>query len=187
MLGLTPAVWMTDATGPRPDAVSNNFSTACRSVTSQLTAVALIPRSASVLAASSKRSCLTSQRTTVWSRPTTLAVARPMPPAPVMTTTELMTVMLATLLNWRGGGAVCEVCGIPRRRVRPTCARNDCRDKDTATAVKAVRSLALTKSFASDRRLRPSPPSPASTRLLRDRFQALWDCQSGSSILNGQL
>ncbi len=39
MLGLTPAVWITEATVPRPDAVSNSPSTASRSVTSQLTAL----------------------------------------------------------------------------------------------------------------------------------------------------
>ena len=75
MLGLTPAVWITEATVPRPDAVSNSAATACRSVTSQLTTVGVIPRSFSVAAAASSRSCLTSARTTAWSRPTTLAVA----------------------------------------------------------------------------------------------------------------
>ena len=43
MLGLTPAVWITEATVPRPDAVSNSSATACRSVTSQLTAVGVDP------------------------------------------------------------------------------------------------------------------------------------------------
>ncbi len=48
MLGLTPAVWITEATVPRPDAVSNSRATASRSVTSQFTTVAVIPRSFSV-------------------------------------------------------------------------------------------------------------------------------------------
>ena len=48
MLGLTPAVWMTEATVPSPDAVSISPSTACRSVTSQLTALQVIPRPSSV-------------------------------------------------------------------------------------------------------------------------------------------
>ena len=86
MLGLTPAVWITEATVPRPDAVSSSAATDGRSVTSQLTTVALTPRSFSVAAAASSRSCLTSQRTTVWSRPTIFAVARPMPPAPPVIT-----------------------------------------------------------------------------------------------------
>ncbi len=50
MLGLTPAVWITEATVPSPDAVSSSPSTACRSVTSQLTALKVIPRPSSVLA-----------------------------------------------------------------------------------------------------------------------------------------
>ncbi len=36
MLGLTPAVWITEATAPSADAVSSKPSTALRSVTSQL-------------------------------------------------------------------------------------------------------------------------------------------------------
>src|ERR1700710_411817 len=92
MLGLTPAVWITEATVPRPDAVSRSAATNGRSVRSRLTVVGLIPRSFTVAAASSSRSCLTSQRTTVWSRPTIFAVARPMPPAPpVITDTQLMS------------------------------------------------------------------------------------------------
>ena len=86
MLGLTPAVWITDATVPSPDAVSNSRPTAPRSVTSQLTTVGVIPTSFSAAAAPSSRSCLTSARTTVWARPTILAVARPMPPAPPVIT-----------------------------------------------------------------------------------------------------
>ena len=91
MLGLTPAVWITEATVPRPAAVSKNPVTAARSVTSQLTAVGVIPSSCSTAAAASSRSCRTSQSTTVWSRPTILAVARPIPPAPpVITVTRLI-------------------------------------------------------------------------------------------------
>ncbi len=92
MLGLTPAVWMTDTMSPSSAAVRNSCSTADRSVTSQLTSVALMPSASSVPAASSKRSCRTSASTSVWSRPRILAVATPMPPAPpVITDTRLIT------------------------------------------------------------------------------------------------
>ena len=91
MLGLTPAVWMTALTVPSAAAASNTRSTAARSVTSALTIRAAMPRSPRAVAAASSRSCRTSHNITVWSRPTTLAVASPMPPAPpVITVTCVM-------------------------------------------------------------------------------------------------
>ena len=48
-------------------------------------------QAANAAAAASRRSCRTSHNTTAWSRPTTLAVADPMPPAPpVITVTRVM-------------------------------------------------------------------------------------------------
>src|SRR5690606_33810928 len=95
MLGLTPAVWITEASSPIPAVSLNSRSTACGSVTSQCTGVAVMPSSRSTAAAVSSRSCRTSHSTTACSRPTTRAVACPIPPAPpVMTDTEDMTVNL---------------------------------------------------------------------------------------------
>src|ERR1700749_2865478 len=83
---------MTEASVPRPVAVASSSVTAWRSVTSQLTIAGVIPSSSRVAAAVVNRSCLTSQRTSAWSWPTTFAVARPMPPAPpVITDTRSIT------------------------------------------------------------------------------------------------
>ena len=91
MLGLTPAVWITETSSPSPLAVSKTAPTASGSVTSAGTPVAEIPRSFSAATAASSRSARTSASTTAWSRPTMAAVAVPMPPAPpVITVTRLI-------------------------------------------------------------------------------------------------
>ena len=88
MLGLTPAVWITEATVPSADAVSSKPVDGLPVGDVAVDGGAVMPRSSSAAAAASSRSCLTSQRTTGWSRPTIFAVASPMPPAPpVMTET----------------------------------------------------------------------------------------------------
>ena len=96
MLGLTPAVWITEATVPRRER-------GLEQAVDRLAVgdVAVDGRDGdrrgrpAFSTASSRRSCRTSQRTRVWSRPTTFAVARPMPPAPpVMTATLLMALDL---------------------------------------------------------------------------------------------
>lgn len=84
MLGLTPAVWITEVTGPIAPAVLNSSTTAGRSVMSQL--ISRTSRPSNSAPTASRRSCRTSQSTTGCSRPTILAVASPIPPAPPVIT-----------------------------------------------------------------------------------------------------
>ena len=64
MLGLTPAVWITEAIGPTVEAVATSSATDFLSVMSQMTAVHSMWASANCVAAAFNRSWLTSQITT---------------------------------------------------------------------------------------------------------------------------
>ena len=92
MLGLTPAVWITEAS--RSEAACGVEQGIDRTPVGDVT-VDDRGSHPEVLQGCGRgmvsRSCLTSPRTSAWSRPTTLAVATPMPPAPpVMTDTRFI-------------------------------------------------------------------------------------------------